>query len=94
MIVLSSLAGLPPYRQKYGQPAGNGYQLTAIWQTALVEAPIVGNIIGIFISSWFQDRYGYRRTIQIFLIFLSGTIFVVFYAPRVEVLFVGLVSGL
>lgn len=44
--VLSSLAGLPPYREKYGQPAAKGgYQLTPIWQTALVEAPIVGNIL-------------------------------------------------
>ena len=50
----------------------------------------MGNIIGIFVSSWFQDRYGYKRTIQIFLVFLTGTIFVVFYAPNVEVLFVGL----
>jgi uncharacterized membrane protein YfhO len=47
---------------------------------------------GIFVSSIFQDRLGYKRTIQIFLVALTGFIFIVFYAPTVEVLFAGLVS--
>lgn len=47
---------------------------------------------GIFASSWLQDKYGYRRTIQIGLILLTGFIFIVFYAPNVVVMFIGQVS--
>lgn len=36
-----------------------------------------------------QDRWGYKRTLQIGLIMLTGFIFIVFFAPTVEVLFVG-----
>lgn len=55
----------------------------------------VGCIIGIFISSYAQDRWGYRRTLQIALVFLTGVIFIIFFAPTVEVLFVGeLLCGL
>ncbi|RSH76957.1 uncharacterized protein EHS24_003895 [Apiotrichum porosum] len=91
--LLSQVTGLTPYRQKYGHYSGNpktGYQLSPAWQTALTESSVIGNFFGIFISSWFQDRYGYRRTIQIFLVLITGLIFIVFYAPTVEVLFVGM----
>lgn len=36
-----------------------------------------------------QDRWGYKRTLQIGLIMLTGFIFIVFFAPTVEVLFIG-----
>jgi SP family general alpha glucoside:H+ symporter-like MFS transporter len=50
---------------------------------------------GIFISSWAQDRWGYRGTLQIALVFLTGFIFIVFFASDVKVLFAGeLLCGL
>lgn len=93
--LLSSLAGLPPFREKYGHKAGTGYQLTAGWQTAITEAAYIGNVFGIFVSSWFQDRFGYRRTIQIFVVWMTAALFMVFFAPNVQVFFVGeLLCGL
>ena len=47
---------------------------------------------GITLSSWFQDRYGYRRTLQISLVLLTGFLFIVFYAPSPAVIFVGQAS--
>lgn len=44
---------------------------------------------GIFIASWFQDRYGYRHTIQISLVLMTAFIFVVFFSTSIEMLFVG-----
>ncbi|RSH85472.1 hypothetical protein EHS25_004868 [Saitozyma podzolica] len=90
--VLSSINGLPAYRKKYGHYTGSDYQLSPVWQTAITEASIIGNFIGIFASSWFQDKYGYRRTIQIGLILSTGFIFIVFYAPNVAVMFIGQVG--
>lgn len=46
-------------------------------------------VSGIFISSWSQERYGYRRTTQVCLVFITSFIFVVVFAPSVQVLFVG-----
>ncbi|WVQ89303.1 hypothetical protein IAS59_003059 [Cryptococcus gattii] len=90
--LLSSINGIPSYRRKFGVDSGTakgGYQLNPAWQTAITEASIIGNFFGIFISSWFQDKYGYRKTIQIGLILLIGFIFIVFYAPSVQIMFVG-----
>ena len=50
---------------------------------------------GIILASYAQDRWGYRRTLQIGLVALTGFIFIVFFAPTIEVLFVGqLLCGL
>lgn len=87
--VLGNVIGLPQFREKFGYDTGvadldNRYQLSAAWQTAVGQAPSIGCFFGIFISSWAQDRWGYRRTIQIALVFLAATIFIVFFAVNVE----------
>lgn len=50
---------------------------------------------GIFVFSWMQQQYGYRRTMQLNLILITGFIFIVFFANSIQVLFVGeLLCGL
>lgn len=44
---------------------------------------------GITLASYCQDRWGYKRTLQAGLVFLVGCIFIVFFAPSIEVLFAG-----
>jgi SP family general alpha glucoside:H+ symporter-like MFS transporter len=42
-----------------------------------------------------QQQYGYRRTMQLNLILITGFIFIVFFANSIQVLFVGeLLCGL
>lgn len=87
--VLGNVIGLPQYREKFGVPVINAqgqpdHELLPAWQMAVNQAPNIGCIIGIFISSWAQDRWGYRRTLQIALVFLTGVIFVIFFAVNVQ----------
>ena len=42
------------------------------------ESSLTLSFSGVWIGSWFQDRYGYKRTIQIALVGITGAIFVVF----------------
>ncbi|TXT07411.1 hypothetical protein VHUM_03131 [Vanrija humicola] len=89
--LLGNILALPSYRQKFGVYSGpeHGYQLTPAWQTAVGQAPTIGNFFGIFIASYTQDRWGYRRTIQVNLVLMAAFIFIVFFSPSIEVLFVG-----
>lgn len=87
--VLGNIIGLYEFRKRFGYDTGVGdedqrWQLSAAWQTAIGQAPNIGCIFGIFLSSWAQDRWGYKRTIQIGLVFLTGVIFIVFFAVNVE----------
>jgi len=72
----------------YSEKAG-GYQLDASWQTGLGKAAGLGSFIGIFISGYCQARFGYRRTLQVGLVWLAGSIFVTFFAKDIQMLFAG-----
>ncbi|RSH80714.1 hypothetical protein EHS25_007049 [Saitozyma podzolica] len=94
--MMGNMLALPSFRQRYGRvSASGGYQLDPAWQSAVGYAPAIGNIIGIFVFSWMQQQYGYRRTMQLNLILITGFIFIVFFANSIQVLFVGeLLCGL
>ncbi|KAL1408644.1 hypothetical protein Q8F55_005457 [Vanrija albida] len=99
--VLGNIIGLESFRQHFGydtgklDPPDQRYQLSAAWQTAVGQAPSIGCFFGIFIASWAQDRWGYKRTIQVALIALTGFIFINFFAVNVQMLFIGeLLCGL
>lgn len=99
--VLNNIIGLQSFREHFGYDTGKldnpeqRYQLSAAWQTAVGQAPSIGCFVGIFIASWAQDRWGYKRTIQVALICLTGFIFINFFAVNVQMLFVGeLLCGL
>ncbi|OCF39724.1 MFS transporter, SP family, general alpha glucoside:H+ symporter [Kwoniella heveanensis CBS 569] len=89
--LLGSIIGLPTYRERYGRwsETAGSYQLSPTWQTAIGQASTIGCFVGIFACSWAQERWGYRRTIQMALVALTCFIFIVFFAPNVQVLFVG-----
>jgi SP family general alpha glucoside:H+ symporter-like MFS transporter len=92
VVVLGNLLALPAFRKHFGHLTKSGYQLEPAWQSAIGYAPTIGAILGIFISSYFQDRYGYRRVIQANLILVTAFIFIVFFSTSIEMLFIGEVS--
>ncbi|KAF5656114.1 major facilitator superfamily transporter [Fusarium circinatum] len=90
--LLGSLFAFPNFQQRFGvpNPAKPGtYQLEPKWQTAFGLASSLGGIVGIFFNTWMTERIGYKKTLLISLFWLTGTIFISFFAPSVEVLFVG-----
>lgn len=89
--MIGNLIGVEAYRERFGQWTGpeHGYQLTPSWQTAIGQASTIGSFIGIFLAGYAQDRWGYRRTLQIGLVALAAFIFIVFFAQSIEMLFVG-----
>lgn len=94
-LVLGNLLALSTFRKHFGHHAKSSYQLDPAWQSAIGYAPTIGAFCGILISSYFQDRFGYRRTIQVNLALLTGFIFIVFFATSIEMLFIGeLLCGL
>jgi SP family general alpha glucoside:H+ symporter-like MFS transporter len=46
-------------------------------------------IIGGFINGWSSARYGYRRTVQVALVWMTGAIFISFFAVNIQMLLVG-----
>ncbi|RKU43725.1 hypothetical protein DL546_004609 [Coniochaeta pulveracea] len=89
--LLSSFIGYPAFRRKYGTYLNeeSGYQISAKWQTGLNDIAAVGNIIGALLNGYLTAKFGHRRVMMGCLAALSAMIFIVFFAPNIEVLLVG-----
>ncbi|RSL43671.1 hypothetical protein CEP54_014990 [Fusarium duplospermum] len=88
--LLQGLFAFEPFQRRYGEEQPDGsYQLSAQWQAGLANGVAVGEILGLFINGIVSERIGYRRTVLWSLFFVTCFIFILFFAPGVEVLLVG-----
>ncbi|KAI1388950.1 sugar transporter [Hypoxylon trugodes] len=88
--VVGSYISYPPFRDRFGTQAPNGdYQISASWQNGIAGATNVGEIIGLQIAGVLCERWGYRYTLLVALIAVTGFIFFPFFADSLAVFLVG-----
>jgi SP family general alpha glucoside:H+ symporter-like MFS transporter len=62
---------------------------------ALGMANPVGSMLGVLLNGYLTDRLGHKKVFLGAMAFLTGFIFITFFAPNIEVLFIGqLLCGL
>ncbi|ORY26981.1 alpha-glucoside:hydrogen symporter, partial [Naematelia encephala] len=92
--LVGNLVALPAFRLRYGKEANGNYQVPASWQTALLQAPIIGSFFGVLVSGWSANRFGYKRTLITLQCLMTGAIFITFFSNSLGMLFAGqVVSG-
>jgi len=90
LVIVNSLFGLPAFQERFGNLMSDGtYLIPASWQSGLPLAVLVGQIIGLFAGGVVAERYGYRKAMILALVFVSGFIFVQFFAQSLAMLLVG-----
>jgi SP family general alpha glucoside:H+ symporter-like MFS transporter len=89
--LLGSFMGYPAFRQKYGEfhSDQHGYQISAPWQAGLNDISAIGNIIGALLNGYLTAKWGHRKVLMSSLVALTACIFIVFFAPNIEVFLVG-----
>ena len=89
--LLSSFYGYPRFREKYGEwlDEDNGYQISSMWQQRFNCLAALGNIVGALLNGWATSRWGHRRVLIGSLVWLSALVFVVFFAPNIEIMLLG-----
>ena len=95
--LIGTLQGFPAFQKRFGQEVGTTgtYQLEPSWQSALGLASPLGNIVGIFINGILTERFGHKKVLIGSIVYLTGCIFIVFFATSIDILFVGeLLAGL
>jgi SP family general alpha glucoside:H+ symporter-like MFS transporter len=65
------------------------WEIPAQWQVGLGTSASVGQILGLQITGWASERYGYRPTMMVALIALTGFLFIQFFATSLPMLLVG-----
>lgn len=91
LALLGNLYASPVFNKKFGQydAAAGKYVISAAWQSGLSNGARAGEILGLIFAGWTSDRYGYKMTTIGSLILMICFIFVLFFAPNVQVLVVG-----
>lgn len=92
--LIGNFYGLSQFNKRFGQPVNDGsgdYQLTSTWQSGLQNGTAVGQLIGLLLAGYIADRFGYVKSIIGAQIFLICTIFLLFFATNIKVLFAGYV---
>lgn len=88
--IIGSFYAYPSFQKKYGEQLPNGhYSIPAPWQVGLTAGANIGIMIGIFANGILVDRFGHKKLLLASYALMAAFIFITFFAPSVEVLFVG-----
>ncbi|KAI1405018.1 sugar transporter [Hypoxylon fuscum] len=99
LALLGSLYASPMFNKKFGtyNETTGKWSVSAAWQSGLSNGARAGEILGLIFAGWASDRgmyetpciYGHKVTTIVSLILMIMFIFVLFFAPNIQVLVVG-----
>jgi len=89
-LLLGQFYAQPAFAARFGfyDAASKSYQIPAQWQTALGAGGQVGQILGLQITGWASDRFGYRKTMAAALVAITGLLFLQFFASGLPMLLI------
>ena len=89
--LIGSFWGYPMFREKYGKYLNkeSGYQISSLWQQRFNALAAVANIVGALINGWATAKWGHRKVLIASLFWLTAFIFIVFFAPTIEIMLLG-----
>jgi SP family general alpha glucoside:H+ symporter-like MFS transporter len=93
LVLITGFITNPVFRTKYQCPNAlpdDICEIPAAWQSALVVGPTLGQMIGVLVSGWCVERFGYKKTFMASLVALSACIFIVYFAISLPMFLVGL----
>ncbi|CAK7200713.1 hypothetical protein SEUCBS139899_003412 [Sporothrix eucalyptigena] len=91
LVIITSFYGQTQFQQRFGtvDPATGNKLITAEWQSGLSNSSMVGQLAGLLINAFAQDRFGNRPTMMAFMAWLLVAIFIPVFAPSLPVLAFG-----
>lgn len=86
--LINNFFGVKAYLNKFGWPDANGKQhIPSSWQAAIGNGNNLGSIIGLLLNGWLQSRFGSRKVYMAAMALMGATIFTLFFAVNVQMLF-------
>jgi SP family general alpha glucoside:H+ symporter-like MFS transporter len=88
---IGSFYGQTQFLTRFGEVSSETGKpvISAAWVSGLSNSSVVGQLIGLSINAWSQDRFGCRPTVMFFMAWIACFIFVPVFAPSLPVLCVG-----
>lgn len=91
LVMISSFYGQTQFKERFGapDPATGEKLITPEWQSGLSNSALVGQLAGLLANAYAQDRWGARKTMMFFLVWMTIMIFIPVFAPNLQVLAFG-----
>jgi SP family general alpha glucoside:H+ symporter-like MFS transporter len=91
LVMIASFYGQTQFQNRFGIfDEGVGHNvIPARWQSGLSNSALVGQLAGLLLNAWAQDRYGCRQTMMFFMAVMAITIFIPVFSPSLSVLAFG-----
>lgn len=88
---ITSFYGQTQFRTRFGvfDPVSKSNLIPASWQSGLSNSSLVGQLAGLIVNSYTQDRFGCRPTMMFFMVWMLIMIFIPVFAPSLPVLAFG-----
>ncbi|KAH7070680.1 trehalose transporter [Paraphoma chrysanthemicola] len=85
--LIGNFYAFPPFNRKYGELQENGtYEVPARWQAGISNGAQCGQILGLLLTGWGVERFGYRPFILGILFYQAIVTVTFFVAPSIEYL--------
>ncbi|KAF9886286.1 hypothetical protein FE257_011899 [Aspergillus nanangensis] len=91
LVIITSFYGQTQFKNRFGVVnAKTGEKaIPASWQSGLSNSSLVGQLAGLLINAYTQDRFGCRPTMMFFMTWMAAVIFIPVFAPSLSVLAFG-----
>lgn len=90
ILQINGFFGQTQFAEKFGTENSEGKKvITAPWQSGLANSALVGQLFGLAVNTWAQDRFGSRKTYMFFMGWLIIATFIPVFAPNLSVLAFG-----
>ncbi|KAL6799814.1 putative MFS alpha-glucoside transporter [Trichoderma sp. SZMC 28012] len=88
LVIITSFYGQTQFQDRFGQvdPSTGKKYISAPWQSGLSNSSLVGQLAGLIVNAYAQDRFGCRATMMAFMAWMSVMIFIPVFAPSLPVL--------
>ncbi|KAH8658977.1 general substrate transporter [Ilyonectria robusta] len=88
LVIITSFYGQTQFRERFGvyDEITGRKQITPAWQSSLSNSSLVGQLAGLMVNGYFQDRFGARMTMMIFMGWMAAVIAIPCFAPSLPIL--------
>ncbi|KAL2127905.1 hypothetical protein VTI74DRAFT_10004 [Chaetomium olivicolor] len=88
LVIITSFYGQSQFKQRFGDfdPDIGEKLITPAWQSGLSNSALVGQLAGLLVNAYAQDRFGACKTMMFFMVWMALTIFIPAFAPSLSVL--------
>ncbi|KAG6357263.1 hypothetical protein INS49_015141 [Diaporthe citri] len=91
LVIITSFYGQTQFQNRFGtyDATTDTKSITAQWQSVLSNSALIGQLVGLVINTYAQDKFGCRQTMMTFMVWMLVAIFIPFFAPSLSVLAFG-----